>query len=75
MSAELRIGSCYRHYKGNLYRVHGVVRHSETCEEMVHYEALYENPLGKFWVRPLEMFLSEVELDDGQRVLRFEWVE
>lgn len=60
----------YRHFKGGTYRVLGVAKHSETLEEMVVYEALYENKLGKLWVRPLAMFLEEVEID-GQKVPRF----
>ena len=39
----------YQHYKGPKYRVLGVVRHSETLEELVHYECLYDNPGGQFW--------------------------
>ena len=31
----------YRHFKGGLYRVEGVARHSETLEEMVVYRAFY----------------------------------
>lgn len=58
---QLRIGGYYRHYKNKPYKVHGVVRHSETLEELVLYEALYPNDLGRMWVRPLEMFLSEIE--------------
>lgn len=47
----------YRHTKtGKLYRVLGVARHSETQEELVVYECLYDNPTSKLWVRPLEMF-------------------
>lgn len=62
----------YRHYKGPEYRVLGVARHSETEEEVVVYQALY----GEYglWVRPLEMFQGEVELD-GERVPRFAFVE
>ena len=70
MKRQLRIGGYYRHYKNKPYRVHGVVRHSETLEEMVHYEALYPNDLGSMWVRPLEMFLGQVEID-GKLVDRF----
>ncbi len=64
----------YRHSKlGNLYRVTGVAKHSETLEELVVYECLYDNPRSKLWVRPLEMFLEEVELD-GKKVPRFEYI-
>ncbi|MBX3041988.1 MAG: DUF1653 domain-containing protein [Bdellovibrionaceae bacterium] len=61
-SSELVIGGLYEHYKGMRYRVHGVVLHSETLEELVHYEALYENPQGKMWVRPKKMFLENVKV-------------
>lgn len=67
---ELRIGGLYRHYKNKPYKVHGVVRHSETLEELVYYEALYPNGLGQMWVRPLKMFLEDVEVD-GKMVPRF----
>ena len=58
----------YRHYKGSLYDVIGVARHSETEEPLVVYRALYG--AHGLWVRPLDMFLSEVELD-GQSMRRF----
>lgn len=74
MKETLVIGGLYKHYKGNFYRVKGIVRHSETLEELVHYEALYENELGRQWVRPIDMFLSEIEVDGGKRP-RFEFVE
>ena len=51
----------YRHYKGGLYDVVDTVRHSETCEPMTLYRALYgENGL---WVRPAAMFLETVVID------------
>lgn len=69
---ELKPGK-YKHFKGGLYRVIGVAKHSETLEEMVVYEALYDNPRSKLWVRPLAMFLEEVERD-GQKFPRFQYL-
>ena len=60
--APLRAG-LYRHYKGMMYRVTDVVRHSETLEELVVYEALYENELGRMWVRPKGMFMENVVIN------------
>ena len=58
----------YRHYKGNLYEVLGVARHSETDEEVVVYRALYGD--RGLWVRPLAMF-QEMVLVDGRELPRF----
>ncbi len=70
--SEVKTG-VYRHYKGNNYRVIGTAKHSETLEDLVVYEALYDNPKSKLWVRPKIMFLEEVEVD-GKMVPRFEYV-
>lgn len=61
----------YRHYKGALYEVIDLARHSETEEEMVVYKTLY----GDFslWVRPLEMFNEEIEYE-GKKMKRFEYI-
>lgn len=65
----------YRHSKtGNLYRVHFVAKHSETLEDLVAYETLYENPKSKFWVRPLSIFEDLVEIS-GKKVPRFVFVK
>lgn len=56
------IGGTYRHYKGGLYRVLAIALHSETLAQMVVYETLYENELGRTWVRPAEMFLENIEV-------------
>lgn len=69
-NSPLVIGGIYEHYKGKQYRVLGVVRHSETLEELVYYETLYDTPYGRMWVRPKEMFLGTIEID-GRVVPRF----
>ena len=66
------IKGIYKHYKGNLYEVVDVAKHSETEEEHVVYRTLYGD--YSLWVRPLAMFIETVELD-GQQIARFEYVE
>ncbi len=61
----------YRHYKGNEYTVLGVVRHSETQEELVLYRQEYDD--HGLWVRPKEMFSETVKID-GQDVPRFQFI-
>ena len=63
----MEVGSRYRHYKGNLYQVIALAKHSETLEDMVVYQALY----GEYgvWCRPASMWS---ELVNGK--LRFEKV-
>lgn len=58
----------YRHYKGQLYQVFNVARHSETREWMVVYQALYGD--YGWWVRPASMFVEEVETE-GKHQPRF----
>ncbi len=69
--AEL-VGSTFRHFKGNLYRLEGFAKDSETLEEMVVYRALYGE--GGLWVRPAKMFFETV-VRDGRTMRRFESVE
>lgn len=58
-SRLLKTKAVYRHFKGNLYYVVDVATHSETGEQVVVYRQLYGN--GDLYVRPLDMFLSEVD--------------
>ncbi len=61
----------YQHYKGRYYQVMGVGKHTETLEEFVVYQALYEK--GGLWVRPLEMFNENVTFN-GQLMPRFKFI-
>jgi hypothetical protein len=64
--SKLCLGGTYRHFKGGLYEVVGVARHSETEELLV----LYKNSQGDLWVRPYDMFF-EVVIHNGREVQRF----
>ncbi len=59
MERLIEVKRPYKHFKGELYYVHDIVEHSETGEMMVVYQALY-SPY-KTYLRPLEMFSSEVD--------------
>ena len=72
MNNKIKLGK-YRHFKGNEYNVLYIAKHSETLEDMVVYEALYDNKVSKIWVRPINMFLEKVE-NNGKIVNRFEYI-
>ena len=56
---ELKVKRIYKHFKGDYYLVEDIAKDSETKEEMVVYRRWYGD--GDLWVRPKEMFLSEVD--------------
>ncbi len=66
------VGREFRHFKGNLYRLEGFAKDSETLEPMAIYRALYGD--GGLWVRPAKMFFETIERD-GKHIKRFELVE
>ncbi|MDP2641577.1 MAG: DUF1653 domain-containing protein [Candidatus Yanofskybacteria bacterium] len=65
----IQIGE-YEHFKGHKAKVLGVAKHTETLEDFVVYEHV---GTGELWVRPLAMFLEEVEVE-GKRVPRFRYL-
>ena len=73
---ELKLKRIYRHFKGDYYLVEDIAHHSESGETMVVYRKLYGD--GGLWVRPLEMFLEEVDREkypDCKQKYRFELQE
>lgn len=58
----------YKHFKGNIYKVLHVAKHSETLEDFIVYQAMY----GEYgiWVRPKAMF-EETITRNGQTFRRF----
>lgn len=81
MNRAVQMGGVYRHFKGNIYRVLGLAKHTETNETLVIYRCCDLNTsngleeYGNTYARPLEMFLSEVDREkypDAKQQYRFE---
>ena len=56
---DVKINGIYKHFKGDYYLVEELAKHSETKEVYVVYRKLYED--CGLWIRPLDMFLSDVD--------------
>lgn len=77
-------GEIFKHFKNNYYHIICVGHHSETEERMVVYERISKDnylkdgsviPVMEPCIRPLEMFMSEVDhqkYPDVEQKYRFE---
>jgi hypothetical protein len=60
---DLIQGFVYRNLKNKqAYELIGIGKHSETLEDVVVYQALYDEE--GIWVRPLDLFLVKFEMWD-----------
>ena len=66
---KIVIGGHYKHFKGGEYVVLNVAKDHETCAEQAVYMQIHGKPV--VWVRPLDMFLENVD-DHGNVKPRFE---
>lgn len=62
---EIAVGKFYKHYKGNLYKIIALGKHSENLEEMIVYQSVKN---GQIWIRPKSMWN---EIIDNNGTLRF----
>lgn len=62
---EITVGKFYKHYKGNLYKIIALGKHSENLEEMIVYQSVKD---GQIWIRPKSMWN---EIIDNNGTLRF----
>ena len=75
MQDQIKPGQLYKHYKGDIYKIITLAKHSETTEWMLIYERQGDgvHTGWAIWARPLEMFFDFAALD-GKKVPRFELV-
>lgn len=77
LMAKVPIGATFRHFKGKLYKILQIGRHSEDLTLYVVYQALYKTEAfgdNSVWIRPLTMFVETVTTD-GKQIPRFEWIQ
>ena len=68
-------GEVYKHFKGNLYEVLAIAKHTETSELMVVYQEVDGDSV---YVRPLVMFAGKVDKEKYpaiEQIYRFELQE
>ena len=75
MERILTVGKTYKHFSGKNYIVLMIVRDSETLEDIVIYESLYDHVI---WARPYDKFNAKMDKKkhpDIEQEYRFEQID
>ena len=72
---KIKVGKKYKHFKGKEVLVEIIAKDSETLEPVVVYKHIKTD---EYWVRPYDMFNSEVDhkkYPDIEQKYRFEEID
>ena len=69
---DIEIDEIYQHYKGGIYKVIALAKHTESLEELVVYQAMYGNQ--DIWCRPISMWNDDIDYN-GKIVKRFQLIK
>ncbi len=78
MREEPKPFDVYRHFKGRYYQIITVAEHTETGEKFAVYMPLYGTGERQSFIRPIEMFMGEINSEqypEAQQKYRFEKVD
>ena len=64
MENEIKVGDIYKHFKGNVYKIIAIAKHTETEEELIIYQQV-DQP-QKVWARPISMFIDIIEKNNNK---------
>ena len=59
---NINVGEVYKHFKGTVYKIIAIAKHSETMEDLVIYQQI--NDTTKIWARPINMFNDTITKDN-----------